>query len=436
MPEIPRSQKRRHYIAAYLGNAALLISNLLILHISQRALGNEGFTVYAISRRNIGIITLFIVPALNVTLTRLTAKYDASQGGGSSALLALAQIFLSVCLFPLLLVCFTFPGEFTRLSFGSTDYQQLALPIILNVIGIAVLSLACASLNGRLKIVLSTVLSLLGMAILPLAIFLTQPTSAKDYFWTLGLTLIGYSMVANAVVFWVHRSQVHTELKAKILSKEFIKFALPRVPNSMGLNIFNTLPLILMAFQTDDPTVLAVIALSNYPITLSGLLVTPATTILLPEATLFAQQRRFRELQVQTRRIMLIIFGGMSLLILIISLAIKPLLNYGINPEIAKESHLLIWFIVAILPLSLVRVGSVVLDAVSERAYNTENTGLSVFALLAIYFALSDWDGVTAVLVSFVAASFFLAGLTLFRLHLLLISKSKPSAVGESSTDI
>lgn len=420
MAETNRDNVRRRYGSAYLGNAILLVSNLVALHLYAEHFGSEGFAVCAIARRNISILSMFILPALSVALTRLTAKHSESHSEKAIVLLGICQFSLLACLTPVVLACYLFPEEFTRLTFGNASNSDLALPIAINVLALSILGGACASLNGRLKIALSTTLSVTGLALIPLAVFSLAPTSPADYFWIVARILTLYSLFATLVTFGVLWTGWTGFSKWRQLFAEFSLFALPRFPQFIGINLLTTLPLLLVSLETDDPGVLSVISLSNYPLTLSGLLVAPIATILLPETSRLLQLGRIDEIKKRVQKRTLQVIGGLALLIPVASFAVKPTLVYFIDPKLADDSYLLIWFVVAMLPNCIYRILSSVLDALSPTAYNTINTYCSIIFLLLTYRVLSEFDGIVAVGGSFLAGSCMLGGLTLFRLRVLV----------------
>jgi O-antigen/teichoic acid export membrane protein len=398
----------REYVATFLTEIAVLVSQILVYKLAARSLGVMGFSEYATVRRVVSLLQPVVLLGLGVGLPRYIGSAEG-RGEGDRASRYLGATIRCVGAAVLFFAAALFLGRsaFAYLFFGKSQYRYLIAPLTMLLTGAAVHSVAYAWLRGRLAITRANLLSFTNLGLIPILGFLWFGKSVTSVLWSIGAagTLVGLVCLAWAPVGAAVR-------ETRVERKELLTYGLQRVPGDFILMALLGLPAILAAHAAG----IQVAGFVAFGISVSSMIAAAFSAlgiILLPKVSrnlgrgLMGKMRKEIQLLgwtavvISLTLILIFEFFAAPLIHILLGGAFDPAVRFG---RVA---------IVGALPLALYYVLRNVVDAFHERAVNTIYLSGALLVFLGVASLGILWPQNAYIpLWSFIAATTVLACLT------------------------
>ena len=423
----PKSS-RRPYLYTYAGALVALVANIASYWLSAQIFSTQGFAEYATGRRFLSIGLSAITPALGVSITyHVATSLREGQDNTRDYFLAGHACSLALIL-PIGAVGLVWPKFFAERLFGNSIYTELLAPLILCLVAFTLMFNAASFLVGNLDFGWGSLASCLGGSLLPTAILLSGGKDVEDVFWRIAIALLAFSALLNAIIYRWRTSSRPSSLQSK---KEHLRrlasYAAPRLPAAGGLALLMALPVLLTADKADSLVAAGVLSLGGILLTLVESLVNPVSAVLLPQAARSIALGDREVVLKQVKRLWSALTVLVVPIMVIGSVAVKPILTLWVSPEAAQFSHILQWMLPTLLPYAYYRAFSAILDASSRIAFNSQNVALSLTVYGGCYALTRHLDWTFQVLMSFLLAVYVLGLLTVARTLILLQEGSRVS---------
>ncbi|HKV89431.1 MAG TPA: class I SAM-dependent methyltransferase [Candidatus Dormibacteraeota bacterium] len=415
---IPGANLRRDYVTTFLTEVLVIASYLVAFRLVAIRLGVAGFGEYALTRRNLALISPLVVVGLDVAIARYVAfathKRASRPGGYAAVALLVMAVTVGIACALLLL----FPALFANLLFGSPVYAGLVRALTVMLAGSSLHLIAYGFLRGRSQIQLANLLMALNHAVVPVAaVYLGKDVPQILLLMGAGWIVISSVYLALAGLTFERRGEHMREL---------LRFGLPRVPGDFLQLALFALPGILVAHVVDVKTA-GIVAFGVAALGMVGTALTPISFVLLPAVTgLFArgwgEQVRQRVIEVVRLAVPALVAGT-----LVLEFFAKPIIADYLGNQFAAGADVLRVIMIAALPWGLYVILKSVIDARYVRPINARNMAIAfaTFVLVALVSRLFT-SSYQLILVAFVSALFVLGALTVVEVFLIVVRGDSP----------
>jgi O-antigen/teichoic acid export membrane protein len=372
---------------SYLAEVIVVLSGFFVFKLVAHYFGTEGFSAFALSKRTISFILPGITLGLGVAIPRYMAiaystgknrKGDSYIAGGTLLLFALLVIFSFTIL--------VFENTASFLFFGSKEYITFMIPIVVMLAGLILFSCIYGYFRGRLLIIFAGIYKAVSLGLFPLFACMVA-NSVEQQMLFQGFLMTGFS----GLIFIMGYKKIRPEKKTVFsCTKEIASYGLKRIPGDFCISGIIAIPAILSAhlygiveagFVAFGITILNILSAAFAPIGL----------ILLPKVSELFVQKKYNEIRIYIKRLVVVsLLAGISFFI-ISELATKFLLELIVgeanNEMVSVQRYMMLASLFIPLYISLRNIN----DAIYERAANAANiykASLFMVTMLAIlYFA-------------------------------------------------
>ncbi len=407
---------RRPYLYTYAGALLSLVVNIASYWLSARIFSTQGFAEYATGRRFLSLGLSAITPALGVSITYHVASSLRDVQENTRDYFLAGHAFSLALILPMAAIGLAWPRFVAEKLFGNSVYTGLLAPLSLCLLAFTLMFIGASYLVGNLDFGWGSLVGCVGGSILPTAMLLSGGKDVGDVFWRIGVALLVFSSLLNAVIYRWRTSRQSSSLQNKRDHfRRLASYAAPRLPAAGGLAFLMALPVLLTADKADSLVAAGVLSLGGILLTLVESLVNPVSAVLLPQAarSIALGGREAVLKQVKTLWIALTVL--VVPIILIGLLVVKPVLTLWVSPEAAQFSHILQWMLPTLLPYAYYRAFSAILDASSRTAFNSQNVVIALVVYGGCYALTRHLDWTFQVLMSFLLAVCTLGVLTVAR---------------------
>lgn len=362
----------KDFLVTVINAVGIIIGVFLLNAYIARIHGIEVLGEYLFIRRTIySAIGIFLI-GMNIGLPYYIAK-GSDNSYGKSALITF--MFISV---PLLLV-FTL---LIKIRIINMFLPELIWPIFIYAIGANTLNLTIGLYRGHLNMLGASIISFIGSILIPVIFFLFYRELSFI------LTLIGLAVILLSSFVYLYREKKIFSVNINFLEiKKLFRYGLERIISFLS-QFFLLAGIPLLLYNEISKTSLAYLNSSISLIRLSLIIIGPIGFIILPRLSKMVANSSKMELEKKIRIIIswILFIGiiGMSFMLFYGPVIIKFWLG-----EISNEGAIISRLIAFSIPLFMVTgILRSVIDAVSERGYNSIIYSSSVIVLLIVYFSL------------------------------------------------
>lgn len=380
---------RKDFLITVINAVSIIIGVFLLNAYIARIHGIEILGEYLFIRRTVySAIGIFLI-GMNIGLPYYIAKGNENSYGKSAIV---TFLFISV---PLLLVL----TILIKVRIIYLFLPELIWPIFVYTIGANILNLSIGLYRGYLNMLGASIISFIGSILIPVILFL--------FFRELSLilTLIGLSVILLSLFVYIQREKNLISLYINFYEiKKLLKYGLERIISFLS-QFFLLAGIPLLLYNEISKTSLAYLNSSISLIRLSLVIIGPIGFIILPRVSKMIVSSSKKELEEKIRIIVSWIFFtgiiGMSIMLFYGPVIMKYWLG-----EISSEGAVISRLIAFSIPLFMVTgILRSIIDAVSERGYNSIIYSSSVIALLSVYFA-SKFFGISNVVAGILGFNF------------------------------
>lgn len=399
------------YILTFASEFMVLLAGLLVYKLAASAIGENGFTDYALSRRTLSFIQPLLVIGLGVGIPRYIAfamaKGVAAKPG---SYFISGLIIVSLITLPVLLLLIVFRNFFSQLLFDTDHFAALMPQLALMLCGLILHSVVYAFYRGSVRMIQANLLQLLNLGLVPMLAFLFRDSLGQ----VLLATGIGWTAVAAVFLLLLlpRLDWERSELRGCI--RELFVYGAQRMPGDVALAGFLALPAYFTAHVVDDQLKTAgYVAFSMSMLNLAGAAFGPICLLLLPSASEAIVAKDFARLKRQTNRVAAWTLGLTAFGILVAELFAEPIIAIYLG----QSSEGLVNCLRIVIPASIgytiyISLRSI-LDAYYVKAVNTFNIFIAFLLFLVVatvtYFMQQEY---TMLLYGFIAAMILLGLLT------------------------
>ncbi len=379
----------KDFLVTVVNAVGIIIGVFLLNAYIARIHGIEILGEYLFIRRTVfSAIGIFLV-GMNIGLPYYIAKGNKNSYGKSAIV---TFLFISV---PLLFVI----TILIKARVINLFLPELIWPILVYSIGANILNLVIGLYRGYLNMLGASIISFIGSILIPVIFFL--------FFRELSLILIliGLSVILVSLIVYIQREKYLISFTINFYEiKKLLKYGLERIVSFLS-QFFLLAGIPILLYSEISKTSLAYLNSSISLIRLSLVIIGPIGFIILPRVSKMIASSSKYELEKKIQTIVSWIFFigiiGMALMLFYGPIIIKYWLG-EISSEGATISRLIAFSIPLFMVTGILRS---VIDAVSERGYNSIIYSCSVIILLLVYYILKFY-GVSNVVAGIIGFNF------------------------------
>lgn len=353
-------------------------SLIIVTRLLAQGFGPEEFGVYSLSRRVFSTAIPFSTLAMGVTIARYTA---ISQDEGSRFRFLLGGLILGVApSLALLLIGITFIKPLSVLIFHSLKYTLVLIATLLMLVGYSFYHILYAFYRGMGQMRKANIWQLIVIALGPIVI---ASIYAKPGYipWVL-LTMGGlYLTAAVPLGRYILKGREYCNKALHIMStlKELFHYGFPRVPGSFAFAGMSAIgPFLALYFGSLKDAGYLVAAQSVFVLAETGLVA--FGLLILPKAAQLFAEGHTTFLQERICDITALVIHCGSFIAIHLFLWADQLILVWLGPSYMGVIPLMRILILALIPYLLYAMLRSIVDAIEERAVNTYNLCISLFA--------------------------------------------------------
>ncbi len=405
---------KKTFILTFFTQLLVTLSGLLIFKLISLKFSEIGLADYSLAKRNITYLYTFFLLGLGVTVPKYIANKIAENSGQENDVFFAASLILLSVIFTYTTFFLLFSESVSYMLFGDKHFTNYIPPILFSITALLLHALVYAYYRGYMHFNIANLLQLSNLGFIPLfAIFLAK--KVQEIFLFSGIMTL---LLTIPILLYLWSKSLSDIRKATLFLPQLLKYSLNRLPADFGMASLLALPSII-AVHTIDSLNAGYIAFSISLLSISGHLVAPFGTIMLPKISYLLGNNDLYSSKAYAKKLLSIsLFVGLSGL-LIYQIFTKEILMFylgNVSDDLISTSRK-IMVAVVFYPV-FVTMRSIV-DAYYAQAYNTYSILLSLLCFFAIFLLTRD------TYFSFVFALGLLAILTIFFLKPLLISQPK-----------
>lgn len=362
---------------------AVATGALILYRLLAKEAGTDGFAAYSLVKQ----ASVLLFPVLSVGLIVGLPRYvalsaDAHDTPAEAYLWAALAITTSTVSLAAALA-WAFPGAVAGLLFGDADRTELVGPLMALLAATVLFFVAFGYFRGQLKVVASSALQILGVAVLPPCVVVLLPDRSIGSLILIiaaGQAAISFLAVAPRLL----RRTRGGLLGARAAGRELIGYGYRRVPADLAqVGLFALVPV--LAAQAGSLTDVAYLTAGQQVLSILGFAVLPLGLVLLPSLS----RMLAADFEAASRNVALL-----ATLAVHVALFLTP--QVLIYADVAVVAWLGAGFEqagpvvrVTVVPAALYVVYMMLrsaLDAAAVKSYNSRNSviGLAVFGAVAV----------------------------------------------------
>lgn len=409
---------RKDFITTFLTEFIVLGSSIIAYKLAANFLGNEGFSEYVLSRRNVSLFQPALLMGLSIGIPRYLA-YASTENPGSKKSDAYFISGLSVLV--VVIITFTiilnlFKANLAYLLFGSIEYIPLIFPINVMLIGSILHAAAYSYFRGHLLMIRANILQMVNLGLVPLLALCLGKTT-RD---VLIITGSCWSAISLLSLFAIAKNIKWEGTYFLSCIKELLSYGLQRVPGDFAYAALFTLPATFTAHirgVQEAGYVAFAASVSN----MIGTVFVPVGLILLPQASQIIAGRNFEMLRYYSNRLLKITFFMTVLGVVFFEIFADTIIELYLGQSYSEIIFLTRIIVIGSVAHTIFISLRSIIDAYYLKALNTINIiiALLLFLLLSAIVAFFS-KGYIYIVVCFVVAIFLLGSLTLLEIRKIL----------------
>lgn len=408
---------KRDYIITFITEFTMLAIGLLLYKLAASMFGQEGFSLYALVRRNLSFLQPLLIMGLGVGIPRYIGYSSLKETTHAEDGYFLGGLFVSIIFTIIFCILAILYAEYSGFwLFGSSYHSIMIIPLCTMLLGSNIQSLCYSYFRGKTMMIQANLLQIVAGGIVPLMSFLLFGSSI---YWT--LIIMGILWFVISVLFCTYRFiSINQCLEINVIiaqTKEVLNYSIRRVPGDFALTTLLALPVTFVAHYSGI-TDAGFVALGIAVFGMVGSVTSPVGIILLPQASYMIARGNETELKQLTVKILKYSVFIALFLTLIFQLGSKDILNIYLGKGYEAASNYIGLILIGSVPYAVYLGSRSVLDAITIKAVNAKNLiiSLSFFILISSLSCLFKL-GVNGMLISFVISIYLLGGLTLYQLQ-------------------
>jgi O-antigen/teichoic acid export membrane protein len=395
----------KQYAPTFLTEFTVMASQIVVYKLAAYYLAKAGFSEYALARRTVSLIFPIPVLGMSVGLPRYISFSNGRKDPQTadryySATLKCAGLAAVLCFAFINL----FPRAFTALFFGSPNYHRLAFPISLMILGLCAHTVACGYFRGHRQLNRANALQVINLALLPVLVFVPLFHSLEAILTILGLLSLVSSGMALYFTPWQcvaknSRTEIH----------ELLRYGIQRVPGDFFLMALFTLPATIVAHIYGVEQA-GFVAFGISIVSMIGGVFAPVGLVLLPKATEMLADGSHADLRSHLNWIIRITLVSAAAITFTSWIAIPTVIRFYLGNGFGQVAEFARILLLACVPYCLYLVVRNLVDAYHEYGVTTAILGGGTVFFVASFWGMWHFiQGMSAILVSFVAATFLIS---------------------------
>jgi len=369
------------FTLTYATTLGLMIAGMLTFRIASQNFGELGLSQYAVMRRAVAFIHPFLAIGLAVSLSRKVAarRFDSPHINRTSYLLG-ATVLVCASMLTLLLPLFLLPSWAAYAIFGRADYYKHAIALVPTMAGMGFHVVCYAQFRGTHSIRLANLVQIMNLAIVPL-VAMAVASSIREAFVSSGIAITAISLAG--IIFQL-RANKETIGSIKSAIASLIRYGVPRVPGDIAFAALIMLPAVAVTHSSSVDAG-GLVAFGIVLLTVSQSIVSPISTIILPQATEMLRDGHVGELRRKVARLlvasMMVTILGVCIFFAVSDFILGILLG-SYAAELPGVSRVIL---LGAVPLNCHICLRSIVDAGRERAINGRNAfvALTLFVFVA-----------------------------------------------------
>ncbi|OFX79101.1 MAG: hypothetical protein A2X12_10405 [Bacteroidetes bacterium GWE2_29_8] len=371
-------KKNKDYIFTFITEFIVLCSSILVYKFSATILGEEGFSIYALTRRTVSFILPMVMIGLGVALPRYIA-FNHDNKKDINSLLVSSFLLFSISSFLLLIWFVLFKSNFSSLFFESSNYAYLIIPLVLYIFSLGLHALVYGYFRGNLIMNKANFIQLINIGIVPVLSFIFF----RDIFSILMFSAIAVFLFSLVFIYPILSLKNINIISLKPYIKKIFNYGIKRTPGDIILAAYFTIPAYLITHEADI-IVGGYVAFAITLINIFGATFTPISLILLPKASLIIKNKEYFKLKIILRKLLILSFSISIIGVIVIELFIPDILVVYLGESYLKSVPIIKILILGSVGYTLFVALRSIIDAYYERAVNTLNT---IFSFLLMFFS-------------------------------------------------
>jgi len=370
-------------ILTFITQGLVLLSFFSMYWLIARSYGVEGVGQYSLVKKIYGLWQPLLLLGFSIGLPR----YIAQSGDRKKSMdyLKTGGVAVIVVSFLFLFLINVFSQSFARIFFGSTNYSNFVFPFSFFFAGSILYSLAYSYFQGRLLIKLLNILTILTMALVPLAVIILWKGSPMEYIIdligiaTFGITLFFLSFYIKELI-----SPIKKE-SAKKLFKELFGYSFPRfIATLIYAALLSLCPIIAAHVATMKEV--GYLSISQSLLTALGVAVAPLSLVMFPKVSNMVANKREKEVEENVNYLIGAIIQCAIFICFQLIIFSDIIIKYWLGPEFVDAVLIMrITFSSIIFYLFFVTIGNI-LEAIKVKPINLINLCISfgVFLIVSV----------------------------------------------------
>lgn len=395
-------KKNKTYLVLLFLNIISGIAGLLIYKFISFKYSGDGLFIFTYLKRIISFVSPISLLGLGVTL----ARYVAANNKNSYKYVLnsiLAALFIP---FVLLIIYLAFPAYLTKLLWGEDlkQYSEMILPIVINILGLNLISILVSFYRGLGKFVFSTSLSLFFIVLLPFFIlFFNVPL--KNFISYYGVLLV---LISLLLLFKISRKYSTME---KINFKMFFIEGSSRMIGDISYYFLLFAPSYFLLKYTNDLVLASSIAFCQVIINASSILINPISFVSLTNSVKNINDNKINKLKRDFFSFVRNCFLFFITILIILCITLEYIIPLLYSQKILDYNNEIKLFLIS-LPFIAVFLGArSFVDGITSKAIMSYVNTFGLFVFLLLFFLLKNFTTVfNSIGFSFVT-SFFLMDL-------------------------
>jgi O-antigen/teichoic acid export membrane protein len=398
----------KNYGTTYVTEFLIAGISFLIYPLAARKLGATGFYEYLVALRALSFINPLLLLGTGVGIPRFIALANGeNKKSASSGYFVAGLAILCVSMVTMLLPLNIFNGLFSRLIFGSTEYNELVFPLSMMAIGFILHSACYSYYRGCLNMNRANLIQLTNSGILPLLVIIIF---GQDVYKTILMNGVACIVFSGIFVFEIFLRMDRCFGRIKPFLKELLVYSLPRVPGDLALASLYILPVVLSS-NTGGIKEGGIVAFGVAILSKIGFLFSPISIVLLPQASFAMSRMDFQKLARELKKILILSLGLVFGLALIFEVNAEKIIIMYLGDQYINVANPIRIVMIGSLPIVAYTILRSLLDAFYKVPLNGINILISLLILIIGMF-VSSMRSSNEVLVVMVIAIYVLGLLT------------------------
>jgi len=369
------------YFLTYVTTLGLIVAGVLTFRMASQNFGELGLSQYAVMRRAVAFIHPFLAIGLAVSLSRKVAarRFDSPHINQTTYLLG-AIVLVCASILAVLLPLLLLPSWAAYAVFGRADYSKHAIALAPMIAGMGLHVVCYSQYRGVHSIRLANLVQVMNLAIVPL-VAMTAASSVREAFINSGIAITAISLVAILFQLSTNKENIGS-IKSAIVS--LIRYGVPRVPGDIAFAALIMLPAAAATHSSNVDTG-GLVAFGIMLLTLSQSIVSPISTIILPQATEMLRDGHVGELRTKVVRLLVASMAVTVLGVCVFFAASDFILAMLLGSYAAELPGISRVILLGAVPLNCHVCLRSIIDAGRERAINGRNAfiALTLFVFIA-----------------------------------------------------